>query len=157
MGSIELIVYDFDGVMTDNHVYIDEKGNEMVRVNRAVGLALSEIRNLGIKQIIISTENNPVVSERARKVKVPCLKGVSNKKNALKDYCRKKDINMDQVGFVGNDINDKEAMENSGFSFCPSDAHHCIKNISDHVMKTMGGAGIVRELLDLLKEHYSDD
>ena len=71
----------------------------MLRVNRADGLALSEIRNLGIKQIIISTENNPVVSERARKVDVPCLKGVANKKNALKDYCRKKGYKLGSSWF----------------------------------------------------------
>jgi len=83
----ELIIYDFDGVMTDNKVYVDQNGNEMVQVNRADGLSIAEIKKLGIKQIIISTEKNPVVSVRARKLGIPCLQGIDSKKDALMDYC----------------------------------------------------------------------
>ena len=71
MKKINLIVYDFDGVMTDNKVFVDQKGREMVQVNRADGLGISEIKKLGIEQIIVSTENNPVVSVRAIKLGIP--------------------------------------------------------------------------------------
>ena len=139
--------------MTNNKVYIDQNGNEMVQVNRADGLSVAEIKKMGIKQIIISTEKNPVVSARANKLEIPCLQGVTNKKSALTDYCQKNDIQILQVAYVGNDINDKDAMAIAGFSFCPADAHETIKEISDHVFKRNGGDGVIRELLDLIKEN----
>ena len=150
INNLKLIVYDFDGVMTDNKVYVDQNGNEMVQVNRADGLGVSEIKKLGIEQIIISTEQNPVVSARAKKLDIPCLQGIENKKDALVSYYRENNITLDKVAYVGNDINDKEAMEISGVTFCPSDAHESIKAISDYVLKTKGGQGVIRELLDLI-------
>ncbi len=148
--KINLIVYDFDGVMTDNKVYIDENGNEMVVVNRADGLGISEIKKIGIQQIIISTEKNPVVSARARKLDIPCAHGIDNKKDYLIDYCKKNKIDILKVAFVGNDINDKEAMKISGITFSPSDAHPSIRSITDHVLKSRGGDGVAREILDYI-------
>ena len=148
---IKLIVYDFDGVMTDNKVYIDQNGNEMVQVSRADGLGVSEIIKLGIQQIIMSTEVNPVVTQRAIKLKIPCLQGLDNKKDTLLGYSKKNDIDLKNVAYVGNDINDKDAMAIVGFTFCPADAHETIKEISDHVFKRNGGDGVIRELLDLIK------
>ena len=87
-NQIKLIVYDFDGVMTDNKVYLDQSGNETVRVNRADGLGVSEIKKKGIEQIIISTETNPVVSKRADKLGISCLQGIENKKS-LRACCRR--------------------------------------------------------------------
>jgi len=152
MENINLIVYDFDGVMTDNKVYVDQNGNEMIKVNRADGLGVSEIKKLGIKQIIISTEKNSVVPTRADKLDIPCLHGIDNKKDALMDYCAKNNIDLACVAYIGNDINDKEALEIAGFTFCPADAHESIKAISDQVLNTKGGNGVIRELLDLLKK-----
>ena len=74
--KIKLIVYDFDGVMTDNKVYIDQDGKETVKVNRGDGLGISEIKKLGIEQIIISTEKNLVVMKRAEKLGISCMKGI---------------------------------------------------------------------------------
>ncbi len=153
MKNIKLIVYDFDGVMTNNKVYVDQSGSEVVQVNRADGLGVSEIKKLGIQQAIISTEKNPVVAARARKLDIPCLQGINNKKNALIDFCLEKDIELGRVAYVGNDINDKDAMAIAGFSFCPADAHETIKEISDHVFKRNGGDGVIRELLELIKEN----
>jgi 3-deoxy-D-manno-octulosonate 8-phosphate phosphatase (KDO 8-P phosphatase) len=150
--KLELIVYDFDGVMTNNKVYLSQNGNETVQVNRADGLGVSEIKILGIEQIIISTETNPVVTTRANKLGINCLQGVENKKEALKIYCKKNDLDLKNVAYVGNDINDKEAMEIVGHSFCPGDAHNSIKELSNHTLKVKGGEGVVRELYEILKE-----
>ena len=139
--------------MTDNKVYIDQNGNEMVQVSRADGLGVSEIIKLGIQQIIMSTEVNPVVTQRAIKLNIPCLQGLDNKKDALLDYSKKNDIDLNNIAYVGNDINDKDAMAIAGFSFCPKDSHESIKEISDHVFKRNGGDGVIRELLDLIKEN----
>ena len=136
--------------MTNNKVYVEQHGNEMVQVNRADGLGVMEIKKLGIEQIIISTENNPVVSTRAVKLGVQCFKGIDNKKSTLLDYCKNNDYDLKHVAYVGNDINDKDVMEIIGFGFCPSDAHESIKEISDHTLRTKGGDGVIRELFDLL-------
>ena len=150
LKNIKLLVYDFDGVMTNNKVYIDQDGKETVQVNRGDGLGISEIKKMDIEQIIISTETNPVVSERAKKLKIFCLQGIENKKVALIDYCQKNDYELQYVAYVGNDINDKEVMEIAGVTFCPSDAHKSIITISDHILNTKGGDGVIRELLDLI-------
>ena len=152
-NKIKLVVYDFDGVMTNNKVYIDQNGNEIVQVNRADGLGVAEIKKMDIEQIIMSTETNPVVSARAIKLDIPCLQGLDNKKDALLDYSKKNDIDLKNVAYVGNDINDKDAMAIAGFSFCPADAHETIKEISNQVLKRNGGDGVIRELLDLIKEN----
>jgi len=149
-NNIKLIVYDFDGVMTDNKVYFDQDGNEMIQVNRADGLGVAEIKKLGIKQIIISTEKNSVVTARANKLGIYCLQGIEIKKKALIDYCYKNDYKLQNVAYIGNDINDKDAMQIAGITFCPADAHDSIKEIADHVLITKGGHGVIRELLDLI-------
>lgn len=148
--KIDIIIYDFDGVMTNNKVYVDQNGNETVQVNRADGLGISEIKKMGIEQIIISTETNPVVSARANKLGIICLQGIENKKLALINYCQKNDFELLNVAYVGNDINDKEVMEIAGTTYCPSDAHKSIQIISDYILKTKGGDGVVREILDLI-------
>ena len=101
LTNIKIIIYDFDGIMTDNTVYVDQNGNEMVQVNRADGLGVHMIKNLGIEQIIISTEQNPVVSARAFKLGIPCLQGIDNKKVALIEYCHKNDIYLKNVAYTG--------------------------------------------------------
>ena len=157
MGSIKLIIYDFDGVMTDNKVYVDQNGNESVNVNRADGLGVSEIKKLGLQQFIVSTETNPVVSARARKLGLPCLQGIENKSLEIASYSQKNHISLDTVAYVGNDINDMEAMKMVGTTFCPADAHEKIKNISDHVLSTKGGDGVVREILEFLLDRYNSN
>jgi len=152
MVLIKLLVYDFDGVMTDNKVYVDQNGNEMVQVNRADGLGISEIRKLGIQQIILSTETNTVVGARAKKLDLFCLQGVDDKAQALADYCENHRIELIDVAYVGNDINDLEVMKLVGTTFCPADAHSSIKEISQCILSSKGGNGISREILDLLTQ-----
>jgi 3-deoxy-D-manno-octulosonate 8-phosphate phosphatase (KDO 8-P phosphatase) len=150
--TIKLLVYDFDGVMTDNKVYIDQNGNEMVQVSRADGLGIAEIRKLGIQQIILSTETNPVVSARAEKLDMFCLQGIDNKAQGLVDYCKNHHLGLGDVAYVGNDINDLEVMKLVGTTFCPSDAHLNIKEISQYILSSKGGNGVSREILDLLTQ-----
>jgi 3-deoxy-D-manno-octulosonate 8-phosphate phosphatase (KDO 8-P phosphatase) len=149
-NSIKLLVYDFDGVMTDNKVYIDQHGHEMVQVSRADGLGIAEIRKLGIQQMILSTEANPVVSARAEKLDLLCLQGVDNKAKALTEYCNVHQISLSDVAYVGNDINDLEVMKLVGTTFCPADAHSSIKEITQYILGSKGGEGVSREIFDLL-------
>jgi len=148
--NIKLILYDFDGVMTDNCVYVDENGIESVKVNRGDGLGVSEIKKMGIIQKIISTEKNNVVATRASKLDIECYHGVSNKAEYVKTISSRLKIIPENIAFVGNDINDLEAMQEVGLKICPSDARREILDISDIVLKTKGGKGVVREIFDLL-------
>lgn len=150
LSNIELFVYDFDGVMTDNKVYIDENGKEMVLVNRSDGLAINEIKQLGIKQIIISSEKNPVVGKRAKKIGIPYYQGKNNKKNTLISFCIENQYDLNKVAFVGNDINDLDVMKLVGSRICPSDAHKNILMIADVILERKGGEGVIRELFDLI-------
>ena len=149
MTHIKLLVYDFDGVLTDNKVYVDQHGNEIVQVNRADGLGISEIRKLGIQQIIISTETNPVVAARAKKLDLFCIQGSENKADSLANYCESCHIKLGEVAYIGNDINDFEVMKQVGMTFCPADAHESIKQISQYILDSKGGDGVCRVLFDL--------
>jgi len=156
LNKIQLVIYDFDGVMTNNKLLIDQNGNEFVQVSRADGLGVSEIKKLGIDQIIISSEKNAVVSSRARKLGIECIQGTDDKKFSLINYLAAKDLNLANVAFLGNDINDLEVMEIVGISLCPKDAHTKIKKIAKIILKTKGGEGVIRELLELILNNFGN-
>lgn len=147
LKKIQLIVYDFDGVMTDNKVVLREDGLESVVVNRSDGLAVEIIKRAGIKQIIISKEKNRVVETRAKKLGIPVIQGVDNKKGILVSYCDKNNIQIENVAYIGNDINDIDAMTIVGYPICPADAYEEVKNISKIIIGVNGGDGVVRALL----------
>jgi YrbI family 3-deoxy-D-manno-octulosonate 8-phosphate phosphatase len=151
-SKIDLIVYDFDGVMTDNRALVFQNGAEAVFVNRSDGLAINIIKEMSIRQVIISTETNPVVNARAEKIKIPCIQSVGNKLEVLKKYLSDNNIDKNKVVFIGNDINDIDAMNYVGYSVAPADAYPEVKNIAMIVLKTKGGYGVVRELLEHIKK-----
>lgn len=147
LKNIQLIVYDFDGVMTDNKVLVFQDGREAVFCDRSDGLAISKIKKMRISQMIISTETNEVVKARAKKLGIPILHSINNKKEVLKKYCQKKRINLSKVIYIGNDINDLEAMKIVGHPIAPSDASREVKKIAKIITKAKGGEGVIRELL----------
>lgn len=148
--NIHLIVYDFDGVMTNNKVILSEEGKESVVVHRGDGMAISEIKKLGIPQLILSTEKNPVTQKRAEKLDIPALTGIKDKRKALISYCKKNNADPKKVIYLGNDINDLEAMFEAGYPIAPHDAHDSVKKIAVIVTKKKGGEGVIRELYDIL-------
>lgn len=150
LKSIQLIVYDFDGVMTDNKVILDEDGKEAVVMNRSDGLAVGIIKRKGIAQLIISTERNKVLNKRAKKLKIPFLNDVANKKIRLMRYCKDNQYELKKTVYIGNDLNDLEAMKIAGMPMCPKDAASQIKRISCVVIGKKGGDGVVRELLNII-------
>ena len=149
-GDIKLIVYDFDGVMTDNRVYVTQDGKESVVCNRGDGLGVNMIRDMSIPQIILSTETNEVVQQRAKKLGIHAIHGSGNKKQSLASYCLEKKISFSEVLYVGNDLNDLEVMQQVEMPVCPADAHEKIRELSSHVTKARGGEGVVRELAEWL-------
>jgi 3-deoxy-D-manno-octulosonate 8-phosphate phosphatase (KDO 8-P phosphatase) len=148
--DLDLIVYDFDGVMTDNKVIVFQDGTEAVVANRGDGLAVGSIKQIGIRQLILSAETNPVVKARAGKLALEVITCCQDKKTDLMDYCIKNGINLNRVLYIGNDLNDLEVMKVVGYPMAPADAHPDIRRISCLVTKAKGGEGVVRELADLL-------
>jgi 3-deoxy-D-manno-octulosonate 8-phosphate phosphatase (KDO 8-P phosphatase) len=148
LSSIRLIVFDFDGVFTDNTVYVSQDGFESVRCWRSDGLGLSRLKTLGIKLFIVSTEVNPVVSARARKLKVPCRQGVEDKAAIILRICGELDIDPSLVMFVGNDINDIPAFKVIGVPVAVADAHPDVDPYILGRTKRPGGLGAVREVCD---------
>ena len=153
-NKFNLIVYDFDGVMTDNRVYLCEDGKETVLCNRSDGLAVSLIKKIGIPQIILTTETNPVVRFRAKKLEIEVIHSSLDKKLDLSKYCKERQINLKRVAYIGNDLNDLDVMKLVGFPFCPSDACAEVKAISYLCLKSKGGEGVIREFLELLRNKF---
>lgn len=151
--EVKLIIYDFDGVLTDNRVLVDQNGKESVYASRGDGHGISSIRKLGIRQVIISTEKNDVVERRAEKLELEVIHGVSNKKRTVEEYCEKTGLLLEQTLFIGNDLNDYDAMMCVGMRGCPADAEIEIQQISDWISCSPGGYGVARELYRLLSEH----
>ena len=148
LEDIEAIVFDFDGVLTDNKVYIDQDGKELVSCCRADGLAFDVLHKLQKPAYILSTEKNPVVTARASKLKIPAVQGISNKVEGIMDLAVREKFNLENTLYVGNDLNDYRVMQLCGYTVCPADSHVKIKEISTVILKTSGGNGIVRELLE---------
>ena len=148
ISNIKLIVLDFDGVLTDNKVLLNEHGEEFVSCSRGDGIAFDALRKLEIETIILSTERNKVVSSRAKKLQIKAIQGVSDKKDELLRLIKGSQLNKDEVMFVGNDINDINAMSLCGLTFCPSDSHELVKLTAKTTLETKGGDGIMREILE---------
>lgn len=154
--SIHTIVFDFDGVFTDNKVWIDQKGRESVRCDRGDGLALDVLRRFikendwNLNYFILSKEKNPVVSSRANKLQISCVQGNSNKADYLHAYLAKNKLDPEGLVYAGNDLNDLAAMQLSGFSVAPSDAHPLIQQQANLVLQQKGGEGFVRAFVEKL-------
>jgi len=150
-GAIDLIVYDFDGVMTDNRVLVLQDGTEAVFANRADGLGVNLIRKMGIAQLILSTETNPVVQARASKLGIEAINGCADKRDALTEYCIRQNMDISRVVYIGNDTNDLEVMATVGYPVAPADAHKSVKAIACHVTSAGGGEGVVKEFAEMLE------
>ena len=152
LNDIDAFVFDFDGVMTNNKVYIDQNGKELVSCSRSDGLAFDVLRKLKKPAYIVSTEVNPVVQARATKLKVQLLQGVDDKVETVKELCHKKSYNLKKIFYVGNDINDCLIMKLCGHTACPADSHIEVKKLSAQVLSSNGGDGVIRELLESVLE-----
>jgi len=144
----ELLVFDFDGVLTDNRVLVLEDGSEAVTCSRADGLGFEMLRNAGVRCVVLSTETNFVVSRRCEKLRVECLQGVGDKRAALEGLCRRYGISAGAVWYVGNDLNDLEAIRLAGRAICPADAHPAVRSISHTTLSVAGGDGVVRAIVE---------
>ena len=148
LDDINAFVFDFDGVLTNNLVKIDENGKESVSCSRADGLAFDVLRKLNKPAYILSTEKNLVVKARAKKLNIPAIQGVANKVEAIKKLATDNNYSLKNILYVGNDLNDYLVMQLCGYTACPADSHPKIKEISGNILTSKGGNGVVRELLE---------
>lgn len=146
----KLLVLDFDGVMTNNKVYVDESGREMVCCSRSDGLGIERLRKAGIKTWVLSKERNKVVRTRCKKLKIRCVQGVDDKLKRLKKMLKDKGISPLQVAYLGNDINDIECVKLAGLGCAVRDSHPDLFKAANYVTKNKGGDGAVREVCELI-------
>ena len=160
LTEIHTVAFDFDGVFTDNKVWVDQDGRESVRCDRGDGLAFDMVRaykrfgKLNADFFILSKETNPVVLARARKLKLDCQHGVGDKLGFMTDYLANRfpsHVNpFSGLVYLGNDLNDLPLMRRSGFAVAPANAHPMVCNVAHLVMPQQGGDGFVRAFIELL-------
>jgi 3-deoxy-D-manno-octulosonate 8-phosphate phosphatase (KDO 8-P phosphatase) len=152
--AIRLVAFDFDGVFTDNAVYVFEDGSEAVRCCRCDGLGLRKLERLGIATIIMSTEPNPVVSARAQKLGVRCWQGIQDKRTALESLAQEMGLSLAEIAFVGNDINDLSCLTCVGLPIVVQDAHPDVVGAALWRTERRGGKGAVREICDVFEHMW---
>lgn len=152
--QLRLVVFDFDGVFTDNSVWVFEDGREAVRCTRADGIGLSKLKALGIETAIISTERNPVVGHRARKLGIRCIQDCPDKRVAVIELAGELSIPLQLAAFVGNDLNDLPACHVVGFPIAVADAHADMAGAAQWTTQRQGGHGAVREVCDLIAQAH---
>lgn len=148
LQTIRLVAFDFDGVFTDNMVYVLEDGREAVRCSRADGIGLRALERLGILPVILSTETNRVVAARAAKLKIRCVHGLEDKLGSLVSLAGEMGIELSECAFVGNDVNDAACLRAVGLPIVVQDAHPDVLGLARFKTETRGGYGAVREVCD---------
>ncbi|MEU2621303.1 N-acylneuraminate cytidylyltransferase [Streptomyces sp. NPDC007157] len=144
--DIDAVVLDFDGTQTDDRVLIDADGKEFVSVHRGDGLGIAALRKSGLRMLILSTEQNPVVAARARKLQIPVLHGIDRKDLALKQWCEEQGIAPERVLYVGNDVNDLPCFALVGWPVAVASAHDVVRGAARAVTTVPGGDGAIREI-----------
>jgi YrbI family 3-deoxy-D-manno-octulosonate 8-phosphate phosphatase len=146
--DVDAVVTDFDGVHTDDSVFVDALGTETVRVSRSDGMGVSRLRAAGIPVLILSTETNKVVAARARKLRVDVRQAVDDKAAALRAWAEEHGIPLSRIAYLGNDVNDLSCLEIVGWPVAVPEAHPLVLAASRVILSRSGGAGAVRDLAD---------
>jgi len=152
--AVRFVVFDFDGVFTDDAVYVSQDGTEMVRCWRGDGLGLRKLDNLNIGSAIISTEINPVVGLRARKLRIQCFQGIDDKRVRLEALAGEVGVPLDRFAYVGNDINDLRCFEGVGLPIGVRNAHRDVLAAVRYTTQAPGGHGAVREVCDAIEQAH---
>jgi len=149
-NNLDLLFLDFDGTLTDNRVMINEMGVEHVVCNRSDGLAIKLFKEFGVEVICVSSEKNKIVSKRCQKLKIQSIQAVNDKGEIISDICKEKKIDLSNVAFIGNDLNDIPALKIVGFPIVVNDANDIAKKYAKIILDKSGGEGVVLELLEII-------
>jgi YrbI family 3-deoxy-D-manno-octulosonate 8-phosphate phosphatase len=151
---IAAVVLDFDGVFTDNKVIVFQDGREAVVCDRGDGWGLAQLKRLGVPIVVLSTEENPVVQARCDKLGLSCMHGVRDKLAALTAWLGANRLNMAQVVYVGNDVNDLACLRAVGCGIAVCDSHPLVRAAAKIVLSAPGGQGAIREMAELIEEKW---
>ena len=149
--SIELIVLDVDGTMTDSRITYSENGDEIKSFNVKDGLAIASWRKLGKQVAIITGRSSHIVARRAEELRIEHFyQGIENKKEVLENLLDKLELTMDNVAAIGDDLNDLQMLKAANISFVPRDASAYVDKIAKVMLTKRGGDGAVREMIEHL-------
>jgi YrbI family 3-deoxy-D-manno-octulosonate 8-phosphate phosphatase len=152
LERVRFAVFDFDGVFTDNRVWVNERGEEALAFSRSDGLGLRRLDEVGVRYLIVSMEKNAIVAARAKKLEVDCVQGVDDKLSVVQDRAVDLGVALEETAFLGNDINDAECLRAVGVPVVPADAWPEVKPLAHWVLSRPGGNGCVREFCDAVWE-----
>jgi YrbI family 3-deoxy-D-manno-octulosonate 8-phosphate phosphatase len=148
LQRVRFAVFDFDGVFTDNRVWVNERGEEALAFSRSDGLGLRRLDDVGVHYLILSMEQNPIVGARAKKLQVDCLQGITDKLAVVRERSSDAGVPLEDTAFVGNDINDADCLRAVGCPVVPADAWPEVKPLARWILNRGGGDGCVREFCD---------
>jgi YrbI family 3-deoxy-D-manno-octulosonate 8-phosphate phosphatase len=152
LERVRFAVFDFDGVFTDNRVWVNEHGEESLAFSRSDGLGLRRLDEVGVRYLIVSMEKSAIVGARAKKLEVDCVQGVDDKLSVVRDRAADLGVSLEETAFLGNDINDAECLGAVGVPVVPADAWPEVKPLAHWVLSRPGGSGCVREFCDAVWE-----
>jgi 3-deoxy-D-manno-octulosonate 8-phosphate phosphatase (KDO 8-P phosphatase) len=152
LERVRFAVFDFDGVFTDNRVWVNEHGEEALAFSRSDGLGLRRLDEVGVGALIVSMERNPIVGARAQKLRVDCAQGVEDKLTLLRERAGALGVSLEDTAYVGNDINDAECLRAVGLPVVPADGWPEVVPLAAWVLTRAGGGGCVREFCDAVWE-----
>jgi len=150
MKEVRLVVFDFDGVMTDNRVRVHQSGEEAVWCHRGDGWGIARLKDAGFEVLVLSTETNAVVAARCGKLKIESIQGCEDKIAALQQLARERKVSAEDIVYVGNDVNDMACMRWVGWPIAVADALPEVRALAKWVTLSPGGNGAVREVADRL-------
>ena len=149
--SVRLLCVDVDGVLTDAGMYYGPDGEVLKKFNTRDGMGLARVRDAGVAVAIVSGEDSAIVHARAAKLKIDdVFSGVANKRAVLDELCMRKDLRLEEVAFIGDDLNDLPALECVGLACAVADAAEPVLAVAHYVTQRRGGDGAVREVCELL-------
>jgi YrbI family 3-deoxy-D-manno-octulosonate 8-phosphate phosphatase len=148
LERVRFAVFDFDGVFTDNRVWVNERGEETLAFSRSDGLGLRRLDEVGVHYLVVSMEQNPIVGARAQKLRADCVQGVDDKLSVLRERTEQLGVSLEETAYVGNDVNDADCLRTVGVPVVPADAWPEVKPLARWVLSRPGGAGCVREFCD---------
>lgn len=155
--QIDMVVLDFDGVMTDNRVWVDADGRELVAAHRGDGWGIARLKELGVEIVVLSRETDPVVAARCNKLGLPFVQGSTDKAEVLQQMIVERGIDPANTLYLGNDVNDLPCFPVVAFAVAVADAHPEVIVRADLVLDRSGGHGAVRELCDLLIKRLKEE
>ena len=153
LSQIKAVVFDFDGVFTDNRVIVWTTGEEFVVCDRGDGMGTNLLAAAGIKMLILSKEKNAVVTSRGKKLNIEVIQGCDDKLPELIKWLQKNNVDAKQAAYIGNDINDLECLSHVEVAVIPADAHPSVIKTATWILQHNGGRGAIREFADVLLDN----